>query len=785
MCKLVKLLLLSFIFFVSANSVFADVTSTLMPIADGGEDSSIWNNTSGSACDTVDCYVEVDETSGSSCTNSDGNISFIESNNGITGQTFDIDESSIPDGYTVTQIDITTCYKKSGGATATFQTRYCNDGSCVSSGSNIIAGVTYMETIQSFPVYFSKSALSDIEIGVINTEADSTVAISQIKTAITYSPPDVTAPSAVSDLATSGATQTTIDLGWTAPGDDGSSGTATTYDIRYSTSNITNDTDFNNATQVTGEPTPSVAGTAESMTVTDLSSDTTYYFAIKTSDRVPNTSALSNVPSGTTTAVPDTTPPSAVSDLLTSSPGLTSMGLSWTAPGDDGSTGTATTYDVRYSTTNITAGNWAGVAQATGEPTPSIAGTAESMTVTGLNIDTTYYFAIRTSDEVPNTSDLSNSTSGTTTSAPDTTPPLGISDLSASNPSETTIDLDWTASGDDGGSGTATTYDIRYSTSNIANDTDFNNANLVTGEPTPSIAGTTESMTVTGLSDNTTYYFAIKVSDEVPNTSALSNVPSDTTTASSGIIIPPAGGGGVAPSRVSFSGWAFPGSQVKILIKSDIDPAYKNVPVSTYNMSKEGIFSLDYLALLTGKYFIGLRGVDKTGQETGILSFNVDFRTETGLFVDDIIIPPTVSFSEEVVGSGENFNISGYSFPTSKIELKIDDILKDNTISDTSGYYSFSFSSDDFEKRSHYVRVRQLVDDRFSSYSFPRTFKISELEIPKADFNNDDKVNITDWSVFLFRWGSESASIKSKIDMDGNGKIDIVDFSIFLKAIKI
>ena len=90
------------------------------------------------------------------------------------------------------------------------------------------------------------------------------------------------------------------------------------------------------------------------------------------------------------------------------------MPLTWAAPGDDGSTGTAASYDVRYSTSAITEGNWASATQATGEPTPSIAGSSESFTVTGLTPSTTYYFAIKTSDEASNTSALSNTPSATT-----------------------------------------------------------------------------------------------------------------------------------------------------------------------------------------------------------------------------------------------------------------------------------------------------------------------------------------------------------------------------------
>ena len=61
-----------------------------------------------------------------------------------------------------------------------------------------------------------------------------------------------------------------------------------------------------------------------------------------------------------------------------------SIQLSWTAPGDDGATGTATTYDVRYSTSTINDGNWAAATQTTGEPAPQVASSAETFTVTGL-----------------------------------------------------------------------------------------------------------------------------------------------------------------------------------------------------------------------------------------------------------------------------------------------------------------------------------------------------------------------------------------------------------------
>ena len=116
---------------------------------------------------------------------------------------------------------------------------------------------------------------------------------------------DSSPPAAVTDLAIFTLTNNSATLKWTAPGDDGNEGQANTYDIRYSTSEIT-DENWDDATQCTRESMPNSAGEPEEFTVTNLSPGTTYYFAMKTADEVPNWSELSNIAPGTT--LPQLTP---------------------------------------------------------------------------------------------------------------------------------------------------------------------------------------------------------------------------------------------------------------------------------------------------------------------------------------------------------------------------------------------------------------------------------------------------------------------------------------------
>jgi hypothetical protein len=240
------------------------------------------------------------------------------------------------------------------------------------------------------------------------------------------------------DAAAQTAADSSVTLLWTAPGDDGNVGTASQYALRYRTVPVSGTdtlTWWNAATPVTGLPAPHPAGSTDSITVRGLQPLTTYYFIIRAADEVPNWSTFSNVAMKTTSG--DATPPSAIADLTVTGVTGTSLALRWTAPGDDGGSGTASSYDIRYSTSQISNGNWGSATPVTGEPSPASAGTQQTFTLTGLTTGQTYYVAMRTTDDAGNVSGLSNVASGTPA---DTVPPAAVRDLSF-NPDGEPLDL--------------------------------------------------------------------------------------------------------------------------------------------------------------------------------------------------------------------------------------------------------------------------------------------------------------------------------------------------------
>ena len=115
--------------------------------------------------------------------------------------------------------------------------------------------------------------------------------------------PEEIAPAAVTDLAVvpDGDAAT---LTFTATGDDGTVGTASSYDVRVAAAPITTEAAFAAATRLAVDAAPLEAGQPEAVRVDGLDFETAYHFALKAVDESFNVSPLSNSAAGTTLAPP-------------------------------------------------------------------------------------------------------------------------------------------------------------------------------------------------------------------------------------------------------------------------------------------------------------------------------------------------------------------------------------------------------------------------------------------------------------------------------------------------
>lgn len=238
---------------------------------------------------------------------------------------------------------------------------------------------------------------------------------------------DSVPPGAIDDIVISDVTQTSLVLNWNAPGENGDIGTVSSYIVKWSSSGPIIEENWSNATTYTQAWIPLAPNSLESHQITGLSTGQEYWFAIRALDKDGNIGAISNSPS---TLVGDYVSPGKITDLTVDNIMSTSVYMTWTAPGDDGSTGIASGYILKYSTTEaISEDNWDAAMVYEQSWTPSVNGTVEYRNITGLTPNTEYWFAIVAFDEVPNYGQLSNvvalttldSTTTTTTSTTITT----------------------------------------------------------------------------------------------------------------------------------------------------------------------------------------------------------------------------------------------------------------------------------------------------------------------------------------------------------------------------
>jgi chitodextrinase len=213
---------------------------------------------------------------------------------------------------------------------------------------------------------------------------------------------DTTPPSAPAVLKQTGATATSITLGWTVSTDPDSP--VAGYHV------------YRDGTEIGTSAT-------NSFTDTGLVVKNSYTYTVSAYDPSNNTSALSTPLAASTTA--DTTPPSVPTGLTQTGSTLTTVSLGWTASTDDvGVTG----YKIYRNGTQV------GTSAST------------SFTDTGLTSNTNYSYTVSAHDAAGN--DSAQSTPLGASTSPDTTPPSVPTGLSKTGATTTTISLRWTASTD-------------------------------------------------------------------------------------------------------------------------------------------------------------------------------------------------------------------------------------------------------------------------------------------------------------------------------------------------
>jgi len=250
---------------------------------------------------------------------------------------------------------------------------------------------------------------------------------------------------------------------------------------------------------------------------------------------------------------------------------------------------------------------------------------------------------------------------------------------------------------------------------------------------------------------------------------------------------PPVGGGGgggggvviISPPQILFKGLAYPASKVTIL---------KDGQVAAVTLTGlDAKFEVGLSGLSRGDYNFAIWAADSTGRRSTPRTFYLTIISGVNLVVSGIFLPPTISLDKAEVKRGDLLNIFGQTVPSVEVSVTIssEEPLFKKVSANENGAWFYKLDTSETEYGEHTAKARSATKQDISDFSQLAHFIVSasSRENPlqkvwtlKGDFNNDNKVNLIDFSIAAYWYKRPSPS--QKIDLDGNGIVDLVDFSI-------
>ena len=245
------------------------------------------------------------------------------------------------------------------------------------------------------------------------------------------------------------------------------------------------------------------------------------------------------------------------------------------------------------------------------------------------------------------------------------------------------------------------------------------------------------------------------------------------------------GGGSFVPGAdepipgtyVTVQGRAYPNSNVNILKDGNVIGVVSSDSQARFSFSTDGVEP--------GVSTFGFWAEDRLGLRS--ISYTVTFEVSEGAstVVSGVFIPPTIDMEDTVIDPGESVRIFGTSVPEVDIETHIHSEAKlvRGTTSGEDGRWSIDLDTSPLEIGQHtarsFFKLNVGGSALESSYSRAITFFVG-IDAPApgltADLNRDGRVNLADFSILLFHWGTTNPAG----DVNGDGQVGLADFSIML-----
>lgn len=201
-----------------------------------------------------------------------------------------------------------------------------------------------------------------------------------------------------------------------------------------------------------------------------------------------------------------------------------------------------------------------------------------------------------------------------------------------------------------------------------------------------------------------------------------------------------------------------------------------------------GTFSKLFPASIPGDHFINIYGVDSYNRTTSIVNLSIYAPIYQQTTISNILLSPTIEISSTQVLQGDTLTASGSAYPGTNITIFTDSPVRSYTATASAqGLWSYDITNTASYSPGDYriYAIAQTPSSIQSLFSPSLIFSIITSgggsgtpcgDISHGDLNCDDIVNLTDFSILMYYWGTTNATA----DINGSGSVELTDFSIMM-----
>jgi len=229
---------------------------------------------------------------------------------------------------------------------------------------------------------------------------------------------------------------------------------------------------------------------------------------------------------------------------------------------------------------------------------------------------------------------------------------------------------------------------------------------------------------------------------------------------------------------ISVSGLAYPNQTLNFLLDS------RNV--GTVRAGSAGRFDFSVNAN-PGTVTLGIWAEDTARRRSITLNSSFDVTQGAVTNVGGIILPPTLGVPSPNIIPGSQIVFSGQAVPNARIEIHFNNSeIVETTTSGSNGIYELQFNSSQLRNAAYTVRARSVtgVPPLTVQSNYSTTLQLfvgvdGQATLP-SDLNRDGKINLIDFSILIFWWGTAGGASDPSADINKNGRVGLEDFSILL-----